>query len=341
MTSSPPKPDGAPNELVPGTQPNGISSSRISKSDFPELMVYAAMGDAVASSLNEFLLTFQSAPESTLVVQSMTREDFFPKFYRLANKMTDDCCQKLVKIIRSASVIPSVREAPVPSLAKRIRDTAFKILDNILAGYVGSAKKIETIHKNIKTIRNALDHPTGSPQSADPSPADPGADAAGSGGKKWATEDELVRQHQTLLHAQAQAFFRIAQYLKAMIDLPGALLSYSCDKCFAGEVNYQFERDQVAAVKAAISLKMANALETLGRVGVAARKDVEEDRANVLANIQLQQTHQALEKIWEQKMEAKLKAEQRFKKQVTTALAGLLLIIVLVVVFFAFIVAQQ
>ena len=301
--------------LAEARPPSSGGSSRLSKEEYPELLVYEAMTGAVVSSANEFLQSFQSTPESTLVLKSMCREDFFPRFFHQANKLTDDCCQKLVQIIRSSS---------------------------ILASYVGAARKIETIYKNIKTIQDELQKPAVGSQPADASPvADPGNQGEPGTVKKWATEDELARQHQSLAQAQTQAFHRIAQYLNALRDLPGALLTYACDKCFAGEVNYQFEHDQVAACKAAINPKLANALETMGRVGAVAKQDLEEERSHIMANIEMQKTHQVLEQMWEAKMEAKLHEEQRFKKIATVALVSLALIVILVISLFVIFVVKH
>ncbi|MBM3839124.1 MAG: hypothetical protein FJ398_14390, partial [Verrucomicrobia bacterium] len=64
MPSSPTRLDGASDALTSATGSTGLS--RHSREDFPELMVYEAMGRAIASSINEFLQTFQSTPDSTL-----------------------------------------------------------------------------------------------------------------------------------------------------------------------------------------------------------------------------------------------------------------------------------
>ena len=328
------KSDVMPQTMIEASPPNPESRNRISSEEFPEYIVYESMGLAITSCLNEFLQPFQSTLESTLVLKSMTREDFFPRFFRLANKLTDDCCQNLVAIIRSSSVLAAVRESPVPGLAKRIRDMAFKSQDEILANYFSCAKKIETIYKNINTIRDTLNPSAFAP--AQPDTTQPGSTAAAepAADKKWATDGELLRQHQALAQAQKQAFSKIAQYMNTLNDLPRSLLAYACDKCFAGEVNYSFEHEQEAACKEAIKLKLANALETFARVGVLAREDVEEERAGILANIEMQKTHQVLEKMWEAKLEAKSHADRRFKRIVAAAFAGLAIILVLLAVLF-------
>jgi hypothetical protein len=246
--------------------------------------------------------------------------------------MTDDCCQNLVQIIRTSSRISTVREAPVPGLAKRIRDTAFKSLDDILGSYVGAAKKIETIHKNIGTIRDALEKGATAPAgSAEAAPAaEPEADRP----KKWATEDELARQHHGLLQAQTQAFSRIVQYLHGLQALPGTALAYACDKCFAGEVNFQFEHEQVAECQAGIKNLLDSALETMTRVAGEAKQDVEEERTHIMSNIEVQKTHQVLEKMWQDKMEAKLNEKKRFKRMLTVSFTGIILIVVVTLIIF-------
>jgi hypothetical protein len=80
MPSSPTKFDAASDPLTRAAPPGPGSVSRRSREDFPELMVYEAMGRAVVSSLHEFLQAFQSTSDSTLTVKTTTRADFFGDF---------------------------------------------------------------------------------------------------------------------------------------------------------------------------------------------------------------------------------------------------------------------
>lgn len=315
-----------------------IDAPRHSQEEVAELKVYEAMSGAVISSLKEFLQAFQSTPESTYVLKLMTREDFFPKFHRLANKLAEDCCSKLVAIIRSSSRVANVRVAPPAELARRIRARAFQLLDEILAHYAGAAKRIEVIFRNLRKIRDALEQAAAAASSGKRMGEASQAGSAGATVESWATEAELGRQEASLLHAQAQAFTCMAQYLKHLNDLPGELLSYACDKCYAGEVNYPLEMEQVSRIQAEIRGSLANAMETLARVSTAAKQELEQEQASHLANVQLLEAHQALDQICEAKIEAKLKAEQRFRKGVAIALVCLL---VFAVWFCAFLFAQS
>lgn len=304
---------------------NLVDAPRRSQEEIAELRVYEAMSGAVISSLQQFLQPFQSTPDSTYVLKAMTREDFFPKFHRLANELAQDCCSKLVTIIQSSSRVALVRGTAPSDLAARIRATAFQPLDDILAHYAGVAKKTGVISRNIKTIRDALEQAAASKSPGKKNGEDSRAGTGGSATMEpWATETELGRQEASLLQAQAQAFTRMAQYLKRLNELPGALLSYAADKCYAGEVNYPLQLEQVARIQGEIRGYLTNAMETLARVSTAAKHELELEQASQLANVQLAKADQALERICEGKFEAKLKAEQRFWKGVILALVCLL-----------------
>lgn len=287
---------------------NLIESPRHSPEDVTELKVYGAMSEAVISSIQEFLQPFQSTPESTYVLKALTREDFFPKFYRLAQKLAEDCCQRLVQIIKSSSQIAIVRGAAPADLGKRIRDTAFKPLDEILGHYAGVAKKIEIICRNLRTIREELGKKEAQGGLGHTAQKD------GTIVEPWASELELGRQEASLLQAQAQAFTRMAQYLKHLNELPAALLAYACEKCYAGEVNYPLQLEEVSRIQAEIRSHLANAMETLSRVSTAAKQELKQGQASFMANVQLEQVNHALEEMYEAKIDAKLKARQRFRK---------------------------
>lgn len=317
------------------------SAAPLSREDSAERRVYLAMTAAVLSSFEDFLQPFQSTDDSVHLIAGMTWEDFFPKFFQLANKMTDDCCQKLVKVIRSSSILSTVRETPVPGLAKRIRESAFKSADELLAGYYGSTKKISVVYANIQKIREGMENSAvtgGSPASPSAPSASGGAESQPSG---WASEGELGKQQQNLLRLQTQAFSKVVHYLKGLDELPRTMLSYSCDKCFGGEVNYQWEHEQVDTIKAEIKAKLARALETFARVGSLAKQNLDDDRAVIMANLQMQRTHQALDRLWQEKMNAKLKGEQRFRKIAGLALGLLVIFLFLTIGFLWFVMTRR
>ncbi|MBI4657816.1 MAG: hypothetical protein HY735_03015 [Verrucomicrobia bacterium] len=317
---------------------NLVDAPRRSQEEIAELRVYEAMSGAVISSLQQFLQPFQSTPDSTYVLKAMTREDFFPKFHRLAHELAQDCCSKLVTIIQSSSRVALVRGTAPSDLAGRIRVTAFQPLEEILAQYAGVAKKIGVLSRNIKAIRDALEQAEAGASSGDRNAEDRKAESGGATVKPWATEAELRRQEASLLQAQAQAFTRMAQYFKRLNEFPVGLLSYACDKCYAGEVNYPLQLEQVARIQAEIRGHLTNAMETLARVSTAAKQELEQEQASHWANVQLAEADQALERICEGKFEAKLKAEQRFRKGVILALVCLL---VMAVGLCAFLFAQR
>jgi hypothetical protein len=310
----PEEPNVGSSEPAGSDSPDFATGGNRPRENFSELRLYEVMADAVRSSLDEFLQPLQSPPDSTYVVKVLVRDDFLPKFHSMANALADNCCQKLVKIIRASSRIAAVREAPTPELAKRIRDASFKPLDNILSSYAGAARRAGVINSNIHKIRDAIHRrSTGArpPEeiSASPEPTNGAAPA-----EEWATDEELARQHERLIRAKAQAYARMTDYLNSLQQLPDAIMAYGCDKCFAGEVNFELELEQVAKIKLAFKNKLANAIETLGRVMSTTRSELEQEQVFIAASIQQEQFHHALEEMAAKKMEQKEKAERKFKR---------------------------
>ena len=300
---------------------------RRSKEHLSELKVYEEMGEAIRSSIEEFLQPLLSPPDSDFVVKLIVKDDFFPRFMTLANGLADACCQKLVKIIRASTRLATVREAPTPELAKRIRDASFKPLDTILVNYSGIIKRVEVISKNIDKIRDELRK---SAKAEAGSEAAVATDAGRPDGlpESWATDEELSRQHERLIQAKSQAYVRIVEYLTGLQALPDALLAYGCDKCFAGEVNYELEVEQVGHVKEAVRNKQTNAVETLRRVMALTRTDLEHEKDFIVANIEQGKVHQALEEMLEAKFEERSKAEKKFKRVIALLVISFLAIVV-------------
>jgi hypothetical protein len=323
MTKPQPQTPSEP-EIVQGPLPIG---SRVA--DTLERRPYLAIAAAVMGSIDQFLQPFDSGVGATYGLGSVRREDFFSRFFHQANSFTDECCHKLVKIIHAFSVVPAVRDAQASALAKRIRDIAFQPSDQILAAYLGGAKKIEIIYGNIKKIRDELER-AGTPDTpaatqVQPENVNSGPEPAAS--QTWATHDELIRQHDNLHKAQTQAFAHIVQYLTALNQLPQRLLSYACDKCFAGEVNAAFEQEQAAAVLAELQPKLRIALDTVGRASANAREDVEQERKGVQSRIEMGMTDAMLSKFWEDKIEEQQKAHDKWKSIGRIALVCLVIVI--------------
>jgi hypothetical protein len=276
------------------------------------------------SAFDQFLEAFQTAPEMSYL-KSLAREEFFPKLFHLANGFTDNCCQKLVKIIRASSVVPGVSEAPAPLLARRVRETAFHGLDPILGSYVATAKKIAVTYGNIQKIRQELERvamgtPPDELQKAD---SEPKSDGAGQE-QKWATDDELARQHETLLKLQMQAFTRVIEYLKGLEELPRRLMSYACEKCFGADVNFTIEEEQVVNIQAEIRPKLRKAVEGFSSIVSSAKEHVEEERRTILTNIEMRKTDIMLAQVWEEKLEAKEQQREKWRKITTKMLLWLI-----------------
>lgn len=284
---------------------------------FAEFQLYEAMGAAVQSSIEAFLRAFESTVDSTYALNSMTREEFFPQFLSTANALADQCGQQLVKILHTNSFVPTVREMRAADLAKRIRESGFRSLDITLFQCAELAKKIEVIKSNIRKIRDAL---------CEGAPTDSQAAGEADTGNEWATEQELGRQHELLLRVESQAHARIVEYLKAIEALPATVLSYGCDKCFGGEVDYGLEGEEVTRINGAIQNKLTQALGTLARAGHLAQKELGGEKADILNNIQQQKVLLVLNEMAEAKMEKKLHAKERLKRFVPAVLVSILIL---------------
>lgn len=308
--------------------PVGVSSAQSSSGggELAERWAYQMMGEIVTTRIQEFLDLFQSCSASD---PQITREDFFPKFLGRANKFADDCCQGVVGIILKSSRLSPVRGTSSSDLVKRVREAAFKPLDGILGRYYGIAKNLQVIYDNIRKVRDGLEAAAMEDQSLETTQNE----VVEGNEQEWATDEELVRQHRNLLHAQSQAFAQMVQYLGKLNELPGVLLAYGYAKCFGGDVNYQLESEEVLASQAAIQNRLAVALETFVRIGGTAKQEVEEEQRNILMRIQMHKTDLMLDKVWEQKLEAKRTRAQKVKKIAAISLASLVALIFVVGIF--------
>ena len=290
-----------------------------SRSAVPELRVYEGMAEAVNSSIEKFLEPLQPGSDLSFFLKSMTREEFFPRFYSLANRLADDCCQKLVKIIRASSQMQSVRDTPTPDLAKRIRETAFRSLDDTLSLYAGIAKRMQVLFENIRKVRDEIQKPSAAPA------GNQGKDKGGAP-ENWATDEELARQHEVLLRAQSQAFARIAQYLKSLDQLPENILNYACDKCFPGEVNFELLHEQVADIRGKMQRNLASAIETLAQVGGVAQQELGQERSRIMSNVATEKLQIALEELVEDRIAARRKSEEKFRKYLTIGVTATIIV---------------
>ena len=126
------------------------------RTEYGELQIYEKLRIALESPMREFLKPYQIGADSSSELNLLRMDDFFAGFVSSANKFTDACCQSLVKVIRSSSVSSAIRETATPELAKRVRETSFKKLDELLGAVAGTAKKIEVLHGNIEKLKEEI-----------------------------------------------------------------------------------------------------------------------------------------------------------------------------------------
>lgn len=285
----------------------------LTHSDFREALTYQMIGQAVQTSLERFLETLQIEMVSTSSVASKTRQDFFPKFFNLANRMADECCQELVKIVRASSRNPAVREAPTPALARRIRDTAFDSLDQILVSYGKITQKISIVADNIRKVEDQMKGSAAArPAAVKPDRGLSNLESANA--PRWANDEELARQHVNLRRTQSQAFARIMQYLQTVEQLPESVLAYACDKCFPGQVDFELLRAHGAEIKQAIHARLGHALESMGQADLKSHLELQRELTRILSDIAMEKTQVALERLIEKRLEEKSQIRNRLKK---------------------------
>lgn len=280
----------------------------------------------------EFLKPFQLPPESTAELKLLAMLDAFPAFVTAANRFTDACCQNLVKIIRSSSVSSAIRQTPTPDLAKRIRETAFGPLDEILSHVAAAAKRIEAINESLQkasdqSARADALRAIGADELA--SASDSGALA--SSGSPLSADQESAR----LYKAKHAAFGKMIEYVKAIQSMPEAAMSYSAGKCFGAEVNYEFEKEELAEFLQQVQPRITVAVLAFERAARVEKTQLEEQKARVAATKEEQVYFDALQVALEEKLEQQARSQRQFRKWVIVALFGLGLITVAGLVLFA------
>ena len=324
---------------------NQAGSPRLSPEEVAEGRIYAAMTGVVIAGTEEFIEPFQLSPGSTHRLRAVTREESFPRFFHLADKMTQEICRRLAEIIRADSIQTVVRESPAPALARRIREVAFTPLDRVLCSYLHTVNNLLITYRNIKLIQRRLEEQTLPDPSSQPHPvpnsleagqrpdsheaddrtlmpdeaegtvkdreaghSETAVDAAETTLENWATEEELVRQHTNLHETQTRAFSQIINYLNTLSDMPALALAYASSKCFGGEVDYALEREQVAAIQGEIQAKLRQARGFFLEASAVARREVEDEMRSILMNIEM---NKMLTRMLAEKAEAEQRKEAR------------------------------
>ena len=294
--------------------PGNPELSRFKRESFAEFMVYESMANAIRSAIAQFLLPFQSTEESTYVAKTLLLDDFLIKFAGMANTFSDNCCQELVKIVRASSRIEAVRLTPTPDLARRVREATFPQLDSILANFANAARKAEIFQNNLKKQRE-------SNSKVSAAALEPGASDA-------APREDVERFHLGLSRARFQAYGKIVEFLQALPALAKPLMDYTSDKCFAADVIFELETEQIARTQAAMREKLDNALATMSKVLVTAKSELDRATAQSTMNQQDERFHVALEQLVEHRIEEKANSAARFKRAVVVVIviSGLILL---------------
>lgn len=283
------------------------NSSRTGGMDPSRSPIYTRIRGAIQEEVEAFLKPFTPGPEEPLGIQSLRSTGFFTDFVNQTNVFTDNCCQKLVKIIRAESLIPTVRASPTPDLAKRIRDTAFRKLDGVLVRYAALAKRIQVIDANLKAIQEALHKPS---DSTGAQPSTPESE----GNKAWATSERMERECALLAQAKVNAVSRIREYLLTIESFPPAAMEYGCDKCFAAETDFEFMNQEIAEIQDSMRIPLTRARESFDRVLEAEKQNLNHHTTIVTNAHEQTYLNQVLEKMVENRLEKKMSAERRFKK---------------------------
>lgn len=299
----------------PSSSPNSSESEVASapRNAFSEIQIYEKIRIGIETPLRNFLTPYQIGPESTSELNLLRMDDFLPGFVTAANKFTDTCCQNLVKVIRASSESASIRETPTPELAKRIRDTSFAKLDEVLAHINSTAKKVEILHENIAKLKEEVERSTvletigvqtPGPRSSSGSDSDKDRDPAA------AVDEENAR----LLKVKMAAFAKIIEYLKLLRELPESAMSYACGKCFGAEIDYELEREQVAEIKKQTDNMVAMAIGAFERAAGAEQNQLQDYKSRVAAAKEESAYFAMLQKALEEKMESRQISSQRFRK---------------------------
>jgi hypothetical protein len=315
-------------QSVQNLPPSSTSTHADTGTDYQRLMVYEKIRVALETAVLDFLKPYQIPAESNAQLQLFGMLDFFPTFVNSANKFTDSCCQRLVKVIRSSALSTDIRLTPTPDLAKRIRDTAFGELDGVLGSIASATKRIEATNESLIKLSERVErtealHTMG----VDEMPA-----AA-------ATPDESEEEVRArLFKAKVAAFAKMMEYTKTIRKVLDSAIDYTASKCFGAEVNYEIQREQAQELKKKIEEPVALAASAFERAAHLEQSNLAEQKAQVVAQLQEKAYFDALEKVMEKKMERRLQSEKRFRTSVTIVFAVCLVLMVgvlLVVLFYS------
>ena len=138
---------------------------------------------------------------------------------------------------------------------------------------------------------------------------------AGSAGQR-ANREELDRLDLGYSRARSQAYRKIAEYLQALSTFAKPLMDYASDKCFAADVIFELENEQISRIQNETRDKIENSIHTMTQVLVTAKGDLDRAASLLTGNRQDERFHAALERMVEHRLEEKTVSEARFKKAV-------------------------
>jgi hypothetical protein len=296
----------------PPNEPGTLRARKLSKEDLERLRVYEQIGEAVETAAAEFLRPFEIHPEAASGLRLLALNDSFSSFVSQANRFSDTCCQLLVKVIRSSTLIPSVRETPTPGLAKRIRDISFKHLDEILGHCAGSAKKIDVLAGNVRKILEAMENPASAPAPIEK--IEPSGTGSPGEEEEWATQERLEYENARLLQAKTRAYAQIVEYFNGLLALPSTSVAYAADKCFGVDVSYEFQTEQIEELMKFMEPRLIMAIGAFERVASMEKGDLELAKAKIRSEKEHDNVHVALERALEEKLVQQEKTDRKSKK---------------------------
>lgn len=217
---------------------------------------YGTMSGIVTSSIDRFLISFQSSMKG---VNEAVSPDALVGFLTSADRFANDCSQRFASMLRELTNKADVRDTSEAVLMRLVRNRCFETLDSVLEEYIAFLAQLSCDLK--QPLANLSDSRL--------------RDLADQNAGGWVVQ----RRFKLPTAAKAAALLKILDYLKCLEQLPDDLLDYGASKLFGAEPEMDLQRSFSASIRAGIEERLMASMRMIDELDVVRQRKWEQQRA--------------------------------------------------------------
>lgn len=179
-------------------------------------------------------------------------------FLTLADRFSNDCCERCAAMLREMSSKLDVRETSEGMLTRLIRNRCFETLDTVLEGYIAFLAQMNLdLTQTLSTLTDSRLR-----------------DLARQYGSNWV----MQTRYKLPTAAKAAALLKILEYLQALDQLPYDLFDYGTSK-LSSEADFDLPHSYLTTIRAALHEKMSAAVGLIEGMEMVRQRKWDQQRA--------------------------------------------------------------